>query len=203
MSDSTEICGCNGVCKGVIVKTITDKKLFTLDEVRAHTKASSSCGSCTGLVEALLASTLGGDYSTTPKKKPMCPCTEHSHDDVRLAIRSQSLKTIPAVFRALEWKTPDGCNKCCPALNFYLLVAWPGEYADDNQSRFINERAHANIQKDGTYSVIPRIWGGETHAPITLRSLAEIAEKSTRCRRCTSPAASVYRFLGIPKETPA
>ena len=64
-------------------KTITDKKLFTLDEVRAHTKASSSCGSCTGLVEALLASTLGGDYSTTPKKKPMCPCTEHAHDDVR------------------------------------------------------------------------------------------------------------------------
>ncbi|MEK7191780.1 MAG: (2Fe-2S)-binding protein, partial [Pseudomonadota bacterium] len=138
MSDSTEICGCNGVCKGVIVKTITDKKLFTLDEVRTHTKASSSCGSCTGLVEALLASTLGGDYSTTPRKKPMCPCTEHAHDDVRLAIRSQSLKTIPAVFRALDWKTADGCNKCRPALNFYLLVAWPGEYVDDNQSRFIN-----------------------------------------------------------------
>ncbi|MEK7262186.1 MAG: nitrite reductase large subunit NirB [Pseudomonadota bacterium] len=199
MSDSTEICGCNGVCKGVIVKTITDKKLFTLDEVRAHTKASSSCGSCTGLVEALLASTLGGDYSTTPKKKPMCPCTEHSHDDVRLAIRSQSLKTIPAVFRALEWKTPDGCNKCRPALNFYLLVAWPGEYADDNQSRFINERAHANIQKDGTYSVIPRIWGGET-TPAQLRSLAEIAEKY-QVPTVHITGGQRIDFLGIPKET--
>ena len=199
MADSTEICGCNGVCKGTIVKAITDKKLFTLDEVRAHTKASSSCGSCTGLVEALLASTLGGDYSTTPRKKPICPCTEHAHDDVRLAIRGQSLKTIPAVFHALDWKTADGCNKCRPALNFYLLVAWPGEYADDNQSRFINERAHANIQKDGTYSVIPRIWGGET-TPTQLRSLAEIAEKY-EVPTVHITGGQRIDFLGIPKET--
>ncbi len=176
MPDSTEICGCNGVCKGAIVKAISDKKLFTLEDVRAHTKASSSCGSCTGLVEALLASTLGGDYSTAPKKKAMCGCTELPHDEVRLAIVNQKLKTIPAVFQALEWKNADGCNKCRPALNFYLLTAWPGEYVDDNQSRFINERVHANIQKNGTYSVVPRIWGGET-TPAELRSIAEIAEK--------------------------
>jgi nitrite reductase (NADH) large subunit len=198
MADSTEICGCNGVCKGTIVNTITSKKLFTLDEVRAHTKASSSCGSCTGLVEALLASTLGGDYSTTPKKKPICPCTEHAHDDVRLAIRNQTLKTMPAVFRALDWKTPDGCNKCRPALNFYLLVAWPGEYVDDNQSRFINERVHANIQKDGTYSVIPRIWGGET-TPAELRSLAEIAEKY-EVPTVHITGGQRIDFLGIKKE---
>jgi len=176
MPDATEICGCNGVCKGTIVQAITGKKLFTVDDVRAHTKASSSCGSCTGLVEALLASTLGGDYSTAPSKKPMCPCTEHSHDEVRAAIRDRELRSISAVMAALAWGTPDGCNKCRPALNFYLLVAWPGEYADDNQSRFINERVHANIQKDGTYSVVPRIWGGET-TPSQLRALAEIAEK--------------------------
>ena len=199
MADSTEICGCNGVCKGTIVKTIVDKKLFTLEEVRAHTKASSSCGSCTGLVENLLAATLGGDYSTAPKKKPLCPCTEHTHDDVRLAIRNQSLKTMPAVFRALEWKTPDGCNKCRPALNFYLLVAWPGEYVDDNQSRFINERVHANIQKDGTYSVVPRIWGGET-TPAELRALAEIAEKY-EVPTVHITGGQRIDFLGVPKET--
>jgi nitrite reductase (NADH) large subunit len=176
MADSAEICGCNGVCKGTIVKAITEKKLFTLEEVRAHTKASSSCGSCTGLVESLLSSILGGDYSSSPAKKPMCGCTEHPHDEVRVAIREKQLKTIPAVMRTLEWKTPDGCSKCRPALNFYLLCAWPGEYVDDNQSRFINERVHANIQKDGTYSVIPRIWGGET-TPKQLKAIAEIAEK--------------------------
>lgn len=176
LSDSAEICGCNGVCKGDIVNAIATKKLFTLDDVRAHTKASSSCGSCTGLVEQLLANTLGGDYSEAPARKSMCPCTIHTHEEVRKAIVEHGLKAIPDVFEFLEWKTPDGCHKCRPALNFYLLCAWPGEYVDDKQSRFINERAHGNIQRDGTYSVVPRIWGGVT-TPSELRAIAEVAEK--------------------------
>lgn len=176
LSDSAEICGCNGVCKGEIIEAIGQHKLFTLDDVRAHTKASSSCGSCTGLVEAILAQAVGGDYSQAPAKKPICGCTEHSHDEVRRVIREQELKSIPAVMQFLEWKHPDGCPKCRPALNFYLVCAWPAEYQDDAQSRFINERVHANIQKDGTYSVVPRMWGGET-TPAQLKALAEIAEK--------------------------
>ena len=176
LPDNAEICGCNGVCKGDIVKAITAKSLFTLDDVRAHTKASSSCGSCTGLVEQLLANTLGGDYSETPAKKPMCPCTIHTHEEVRQTIVREKLKSIPRAMEFLEWKTPDGCHKCRPALNFYLLCAWPGEYEDDKQSRFINERAHGNIQRDGTYSVVPRIWGGVTSAK-ELRAIADVAEK--------------------------
>jgi nitrite reductase (NADH) large subunit len=176
MPDTAEICGCNGVCKGTIVNTIVDKKLFTLEEVRAHTKASASCGSCTGLVEAILANTLGGDYSAKPSKKPICGCTEHAHQDVQQAIRELGLKTIRDLMQALQWKTPDGCHVCRPVLNYYLLAAWPGEYEDDSRSRFINERVHANIQKDGTYSVIPRIWGGVT-SPSELRAIAEIAER--------------------------
>ena len=176
MSDSAEICGCNGICKGDIVKAITDKKLFTLDDVRAHTKASSSCGSCTGLVESLLAHTVGGDYSTAPHLKPMCGCTEHTHDEVRTAIKNDELKSIRSVMDTMEWKTPDGCPKCRPALNYYLICQWPAEGLDDYQSRFINERAHANIQKDGTYSVIPRMWGGGT-TPTELRAIADAADK--------------------------
>jgi len=176
MSDDTEICGCNGVCKGDIVNAITSKGLFTLEEVRAHTKASSSCGSCTGLVEQLLANAIGSDYSETPGKKPMCACTDHSHDEVRAGLLEQELKDMPSVMKSFDWRTPDGCSKCRPALNYYLLCAWPGEYVDDNQSRFINERAHANIQKDGTYSVIPRMWGGGT-TPEELRAIADAADK--------------------------
>ncbi len=176
MSASAEICGCNGVCKGDIVKAITEKKLFTLDDVRAHTKASSSCGSCTGLVEALLAHTVGGEYSAAPSKKPICQCTDHSHDDIRSAIKEQGLKSIRAIMDSLGWKSSDGCSKCRPALNYYLICQWPAEGLDDYQSRFINERAHANIQKDGTYSVIPRMWGGGT-SPRELRAIAEVAEK--------------------------
>jgi nitrite reductase (NADH) large subunit len=176
MADDAEICGCNGVCKGEIVRAITKQHLFTLDEVRAHTKASSSCGSCTGLVEALLASTVGEGYDKAPRNKPLCPCTEYSHDEVRRAIRDNALKSIPDAMRFLEWDTPDGCSKCRPALNYYLLCQWPSEYQDDGQSRFINERAHANIQRDGTYSVIPRIFGGET-SPGQLKAIAEVCER--------------------------
>ena len=176
MSDAAEICGCNGVCKGDIVKAINDKKLFTLEEVRAHTKASSSCGSCTGLVESLLAHTVGGDYSTAPHLKPLCGCTEMTHDDVRAAITDKQLKTVRDVMAGLEWKNADGCAKCRPALNYYVVCAWPKEGLDDYQSRFINERVHANIQKDGTYSVIPRMWGGGT-TPQELRVIADVAEE--------------------------
>lgn len=176
MSDSAEICGCNGVCKGDIVKAITEKKLFTLDDVRAHTKASSSCGSCTGLVESLLAHTVGGDYSVAPHQKPLCGCTEHTHDEVRAAIKEHELKSVHSVMKFMEWKTSDGCSKCRPALNYYLVCQWPSEGLDDYQSRFINERAHANIQKDGTYSVIPRMWGGGT-TPTELRAIADVADK--------------------------
>jgi NAD(P)H-nitrite reductase large subunit len=115
MADSDEVCGCNGVTKGTICKAIKDKGLFTLDEVRKHTKASASCGSCTGLVEQLLMATAGGDYSATPKMKAMCGCTDHGHQAVRDAIREQHLLTIDACSAAMEWRTPNGCASCRPA----------------------------------------------------------------------------------------
>jgi len=173
---AAEICGCNGVCKGKILDTIAAKGLTTLEGVRSHTKASASCGSCTPQVEALLALALGATYAQAAGEKPMCKCTTLGHDQVRREIVEQGLKNIPAVMAGLGWSRPDGCHSCRPALNFYLLIAWPGEYVDDSQSRFVNERMHANIQKDGTYSVIPRMWGGQTSAK-ELRALADVVEK--------------------------
>jgi len=176
MADSDEVCGCNGVTKGTICKAIKEKGLFTLDEVRKHTKASASCGSCTGLVEQILMFTAGGDYSATPKTKAMCGCTEHGHQAVREAIVASKLLTIADVLKTLNWKTPNGCASCRPAVNYYLISSWPKEAKDDPQSRYINERSHANIQKDGTYSVIPRMWGGETTAD-ELRRIANAVDK--------------------------
>ena len=176
MPDEAEVCGCNGVNKGTICKAIKEKGLFTLDEVRKHTKASASCGSCTGLVEQILMFTAGGDYSATPKTKAMCACTDHGHQAVRDAIVANKLLSIGAVHQFLDWKTPNGCSSCRPAVNYYLISSWPKEAKDDPQSRFINERSHANIQKDGTYSVIPRMWGGETTAS-ELRRIADAVDK--------------------------
>ena len=177
MPDNMEVCGCNGVCKGTIIKAIKEKGLFSLDDVRKHTKASSSCGSCTGLVEQILASTVGGAYAPAQTAtKPMCGCTDHTHEEARRVIREQHLLAIPDVMRFMEWKTPNGCASCRPALNYYLLSTWPHEARDDPQSRFINERAHANIQKDGSFSVIPRMYGGTTTAA-QLRRIADVVDK--------------------------
>jgi nitrite reductase (NADH) large subunit len=198
MDDKAEVCGCNGVCKGEIVQAIVGKKLFTLEDVRAHTKASSSCGSCTGLVEQILAMTLGGDYSAAPKAKPLCKCTEYTHDEVRAQIRERHLTSIAAVMQELEWKNPDGCAACRPALNFYLIATWPAEAKDDYQSRFINERVHANIQKDGTYSVVPRMWGGVT-TPAELRAIADVADKF-KVPEVKVTGGQRIDLLGIKKE---
>ena len=197
LPDDAEICGCNGICKSAITGKISELGLTTLDEVRAHTKASASCGTCTGLVEQLMTFTLGDAYNANAVT-PMCGCTDLGHSDVRRLIKAKGLKTIPEVMQELEWKTSTGCAKCRPALNYYLVADWPDEYADDYQSRFINERVHANIQKDGTYSVVPRMWGGMTSSS-ELRAIADVVDKFE------IPAVKVtggqrIDMLGIQKE---
>jgi len=197
LPDDAEICGCNGICKGAITGTIVSKNLNDLDGVRAHTKASASCGTCTGLVEQLLSLTLGDTYDPAAVT-PMCGCTDLGHNDVRRLIVAKALKSIPAVMQELEWTTSCGCAKCRPALNYYLVCDWPDEYADDYQSRFINERVHANIQKDGTYSVVPRMWGGMTSST-ELRAIADVVDKfDIPAVKCTG--GQRIDMLGIKKE---
>jgi nitrite reductase (NADH) large subunit len=197
LPDDAEICGCNGVCKGKITGAISALNLTSLDDVRAHTKASASCGSCTGLVEQLIKATLGDAYNPSAVE-PMCKCTHLGHDDVRRLIVAKRFKSIPELMQALEWKSSCGCAKCRPALNYYLLATWPGDYVDDSQSRFINERVHANIQRDGTYSVVPRMWGGMTGAK-ELRAIADIVEKfAIPAVKCTG--GQRIDMLGVRKE---
>ncbi|TYP65834.1 assimilatory nitrite reductase (NAD(P)H) large subunit precursor [Stutzerimonas stutzeri] len=169
-----EICGCNGVCKGQITRAI-EGGAHSLDAVRGLTKASASCGTCTGLVEQVMALTLGDGFAANANP-PMCKCTDHTHEDVRRLIKTMGLKSIPAVMQDLGWRTVGGCASCRPALNYYLIADWPMEYRDDRQSRFVNERNHANIQKDGTYSVVPRMWGGVTTSA-ELRAIADAADR--------------------------
>jgi nitrite reductase (NADH) large subunit len=198
MADTDEVCGCNGVCKGAIVKAINEKGLFTLDDVKKHTKAASSCGSCAGLVEQILMSTVGTSFQETPKTKAVCGCTDRSHDEVRKAIREHKLLTHQAVHDFLEWRTPNGCPTCRPALNYYLLSTWPREAVDDPQSRFVNERVHANIQKDSTFSVVPQMKGGVT-TPDELRRIADVADKY-RIPMVKVTGGQRIDLLGVKKE---
>ena len=197
LSPDAEICGCNGVTKGQVVACI-DGGARDLDSVRAGCKASASCGSCTGLVESLLNLSLGDDYGGERTVTPMCKCTSFTHEDVRRNILDKDLKSIPQVMQELHWTTPDGCASCRPALNYYLLCAWPTEHEEDPQSRFVNERMHANIQKDGTYSVVPRMWGGIT-TPDELRAIADAADKY-QARLVKVTGGQRLDIFGIRKE---
>ncbi len=190
-----EICGCNGVCKGTIVDAI-EGGATDLGALRAVTKASAACGTCTGLVEQLLEVSLG-DAFEKPAAQPICTCCDLSHEDVRRLIKSQELKSQEAVWQELGWKTVNGCHVCRPAVNFYLLADWPLDYRDDPQSRFVNERNHANIQKDGTYSVMPRMWGGMT-TPEELIAIAEAAKKYDAVVKVTG--GQRIDLLGVKKE---
>lgn len=175
MSDDEEVCGCNGVCKGDIVSAIKEKDLKSLSDVKSCTKAGASCGSCLGLVEQILVNTLGDEYNAI--EEGICSCTTLGHKEIRTAINEGEFETVYDVFSKLSWKTADGCAKCRPAINFYLLVKYNDDkYKNDKRSALVNDRMFANIQKDGTYSVVPRIWGGLT-SPKELKDIADIAVK--------------------------
>lgn len=174
MADETIVCGCNGVTKGDIVNAIKTKGLFTLEDVKNETKASNSCGGCSGMVEQILESVLGASFQSQ-QDESICGCTKYSRDDVVKNIRERGLKSVAEVMETLGWETV-GCEKCRPAINYYISMVWPREYADDPTSRLVNERMHANIQKDGTFSVVPRMYGGVT-TPKDLMKIAKVATK--------------------------
>lgn len=176
MSDDEIICGCNGVSKGAIIQAIQEKGCSSTDEIKACTGASRSCGGCKPLVEEILQHTLGSDFDASAQKEAICGCTTLSRDEVVQEIKAKGLSHTREVMNVLGWKTPEGCSKCRPALNYYLGMINPTKYEDDRTSRFVNERMHANIQKDGTYSVVPRMYGGVTNST-DLRKIADVVDK--------------------------
>ena len=175
MSDDETICGCNGVDKGTIVNAIKSKGLTSVAEVTKMTKAGNSCGKCKGQISQILEYTLGdGFYAAKPTG--ICACTELTRDQIVTQIRAKGLKTSKEVRHVLNFKDKNGCPKCRPAINYYLNMVYPHEHADERESRFANERYHANIQNDGTFSVIPQMRGGVTDADQLIR-LGQVAKK--------------------------
>lgn len=176
MADDEIICGCNGVNKKAIVDAIREQGLTTVDEIKARTGATRSCGGCKPLVEQLLQLELGERYGAVASKQGICGCTTLGRDEIVAAIREKGLGTIKETMHVLGWSNLEGCSKCRPALNYYLGMIRPVQYEDDKSSRFVNERMNANIQKDGTYTVVPRMYGGVT-TPEELKKIADVAVK--------------------------
>jgi nitrite reductase (NADH) large subunit len=177
MPNDELVCGCNGVTKGAIVEAIKAQGLTTLDQVSHCTNAGRSCGRCKPMVNDILAYTLGDQFdATAAQKTSICGCTTISREELIEEIKEKGLSSVKEVMNVLEWNNEEGCTKCRPAINYYLGMVHMDEYKDDRDSRLVNEKMHANIQKDGTYSVVPRMYGGVTTAA-DLKKIAEVAEK--------------------------
>ena len=169
MPEDEIVCGCNGVTKGAIVDVITNQGLTTVDEIKACTGATRSCGGCKPVVEQILQYVLGDNF-TAGAKQGICSCTTLGRDEIVAEIRDKGLQTSKEVMNVLGWSQPEGCSKCRPAINYYLGMIYPDTHEDEKESRFVNERMNANIQKDGTYTVVPRMYGGVT-TPADLKRL--------------------------------
>lgn len=176
MSADDTVCGCNGVTKGTIVHSILEQGLTTFEEVKGCTKAGGSCGKCKPMVESILAHTLGDSFDASLQKTGMCSCTPLTRDEVVAQIQEKQLRSPKEVRMVLGFASEEGCSKCRPALNYYMRMLFPEEYEDDKASRFVNEKLEGNIQKDGTFSVIPRMYGGTTTAEDLIK-MGEVAKK--------------------------
>src|SRR5579871_2462812 len=170
--DSETICGCMGVTKGAIINAIHEKGIRTLAQLKECTRASAGCGSCTNTCQQLLKAVAPEFEEET--KKVLCGCLPFTQENLREIIHTQKIKSVQDVLEI--YGNGVGCEVCKPALSYLVDVVWCGEHAEDRSARFINDRVHANIQHDGTFSVVPRMRGGVT-TPAELRKIADVAEK--------------------------
>ena len=172
MADSKVVCGCNGVTKGAIIQAVHEKGISTLAQLKDCTRASTGCGSCTEVCQQLLKA-VSPEFQEESKRS-LCKCVPFPEDKLREILRSQRLRSVQEVLEI--YGNGAGCEVCKPALSYMLDMLWCGDHDEDRSARFINDRVHANIQKDGTFSVVPRIRGGVTSAA-ELRRIADVAEK--------------------------
>jgi nitrite reductase (NADH) large subunit len=173
LPDNAQICNCNGVSKREIVDAIETRSCRSVSKVGACTKAGMGCGSCKSLVAQLLESCLG-EVGYDPTEHYYVPGIALEKSQLVAEIKNRGIKSVSDVFAQLGGGVEDPASKV--GLASLLKTLWPDEYEDERDARFINDRVHANIQKDGTFSVVPRIYGGVTTADELMR-IAQVAVK--------------------------
>ncbi len=173
MADAAQICNCNGVSKGAIGACVARGKR-TPKSVMLATRAGMGCGSCKKLVGDLVDWFCGGEAEVDPTAQYYVPCIPMNRGELTRIIRERGLRSVSSVFQALADGREDPASK--PALASLLSIVWKGEYVDERDARFVNDRVHGNIQKDGTFSVVPEIPGGVC-SPDVLRRIADVADK--------------------------
>ena len=173
LPDNAQICNCNGVCKKEIIDVVLNDNCQSVSAVGAKTKAGKGCGSCRSMIAQIIESCLG-KVSYDASEHYYVPGIPLEKSQLVAQILAKKLKSVSAVFTALADGKEDPDSKI--GLSSLLKTLWPGEYEDERDARFINDRVHANIQRDGTFSVVPRIYAGVT-TPDELMRIAQVAVK--------------------------
>jgi nitrite reductase (NADH) large subunit len=171
LPDSHQICDCNGITKKTICDAIRAGKC-TVPAVGKATRAGTGCGSCKTLVKGLIEA-VAGAVKADPSESWYVPAVPMDKPTLVAEVRRHRLKSVSAVFRELGTSEDEKSKNGLASL---LKSIWHDEYIDERDARFINDRVHANIQKDGTFSVVPRIYGGVTSADELIR-IGEVAKK--------------------------
>ncbi|MET7402944.1 nitrite reductase large subunit NirB [Dactylosporangium sp. NPDC005572] len=174
LAPGLQVCNCNGVCKQDLVDAV-DQGARTVSAVMEATRAGKGCGSCKSLVAQIVEWAAGGAVAEDPAASWYVPGIPLPKPELMEAIRRLGLRSVSAVFAELA---PGGADDARSKMGLasLLRMMWGDEYVDERDARFINDRVHANIQRDGTFSVVPQMKGGVT-TPAQLRRIAEVAEK--------------------------
>ncbi|MEW5812989.1 MAG: nitrite reductase large subunit NirB [Actinomycetota bacterium] len=196
LADDAQVCNCNGVSKGALVACVRDGET-SVSGVMAKTKAGKGCGSCKELVCQVVEWAAGGSVTEDPSASWYVPAIPYDKPTLMRHIRELQLHSVSSVFAALAPDgKPDANSKM--ALASLLDMMWADEFVDERDARFINDRVHANIQRDGTFSVVPQMKGGVTSAA-QLRKIADVAEKyEIPMIKCTG--GQRIDLLGVRKE---
>ena len=177
LADDAQVCNCNGVSKAAIVGCVKGGQ-SSVAGVMSATRAGKGCGSCKGLVAQLVewaASEAGAAISEDAEANWYVPGIPYEKAELMRRIRELELHSVSSVFAALA---PEGREDAGSkmALSSLLHMMWGDEFVDERDSRYINDRVHANIQRDGTFSVVPQLKGGVTSSD-QLRKIADVADK--------------------------
>jgi nitrite reductase (NADH) large subunit len=171
LPDTAQICDCNGVCKSELVAAVADEGCATPREVMARTRAGTGCGSCKPAVIEIVAAATGG---LNEEPAYLCPCRKQTREQLAEAIRADGHESVSDVAAACG--TGRECGTCKPALAYLVSEVRANQHREERDARYINDRVHANIQRDGTFSVVPRMYGGVT-TPDELRRIADVADR--------------------------
>ncbi|RRQ28746.1 NAD(P)/FAD-dependent oxidoreductase [Rhodococcus sp. Eu-32] len=174
LADDVQVCNCNGVTKGAIVACV-HAGAKTMGDVTAATRAGKGCGSCKGLVADIVACAAGGAVESDPSADWYVPCIPLAKPALIDAIRERDLRSVSQVFAELATGGREDASSKMPLASL-LRVVWGPDWVDEPGALFINDRVHANIQRDGTFSVVPQMKGGVT-TPDQLRRIADVADK--------------------------